>query len=186
MNAVDRVLKAYHEAGHAVAAHCLGREVIAMSIVPDMASAGRVTYTPAYDSVLELEIAPGIAKPLHEALDGLLEQDAVILLAGSVAAHCVAASLAANGIAPDAAGISGESADIENALAIAAWVGYDGEQAEDYVCRAGLRAAALLRTHWPAVQGLASALLRLREIDGRLAMEIIQSSPAARQRGQAA
>ena len=72
---MQRERKAYHEAGHAVAAYRLGVEVRSATILPDHYSAGYVTHGDLFcghtlgsdRAVLERAIKISLAGPLAEA-----------------------------------------------------------------------------------------------------------------------
>ena len=57
------------------------------------------------------------------------------------------------------ASIRGAAADVDRAWGIAMSSGCTDTEADDFVCKAGIRAAALVKGHWPAAEALATELL---------------------------
>lgn len=169
MRAVNTQLRstAYHEAGHAVAAHYLGVKVGNVTIVPDGNAVGSAQNAPtvsrqnlkAYEFRTSLNNFEGETSALRTA---------VISLAGVVAqrAH-----------APRSVRNYHWRADYEQINLLARKVCCEDEkEMEHWYRRALRRTEQLINWRWPAVEALAAALIEKRKLSGYEAVAAIQSA----------
>lgn len=152
---------AYHEAGHAVASHALGRDVDHVTIRTDKAAGfvGRVQgVPPAPDEVLGTENPHLVSRRVQDLI--------LILYAGG------AAEEAFSGMYDEA----GCSADIEEALDLAFTA--CGSDPEAFLLLENLaeQARALVGRTWPAIDALVAALLEHEELDGLEVSRIIDEA----------
>lgn len=136
----------YHEAGHAVVAHLLGRRVTSVSAMSDDdLAAGRAGFT-SYAPV-----------DLSRARRATIERSIVIALAGGIAERLM------DPAAP------GEDAD--DLARIAVWSrlvsGVDPTELRS-------RSEKLVREHWPAVEAVADALVWDDHLDGRALRAVLR------------
>lgn len=148
-----QIATAYHEAGHAVAAHLVGIRVLSAGIEPAEGFLGLVAHEGVGAELLA--VAQGSA-PLTLALRARLEAHVLMLLAGSIAEHRQRGRRDHIGSSQDHARaldwlerVSGTPAEAE---AYAAWLGH--------------RAEGLLTLGWAEVERLAAALLEQGSLAG--------------------
>lgn len=150
----NRELIAYHEAGHAVAAHALGVEVEGVSIVEDEGSLGRST-TPLPEN-FDLS---------GEGADAVLENHLITGVAGAASEELLTGELSE---------LTGK--DLEGVVELlmslsdtGASVKVDSEEALD-------KAKSILRDNWSSVQALAEALLEHEELDREGVLEVLEET----------
>jgi hypothetical protein len=148
MTATQRVVTAYHEAGHAVAALVLGRPVAWVSIRPDRKYLGVCAF------------AKGVFRPSED----WVEREAVIALAGPAAEAGFTGQMDWTGAAHD----------YDYAFGLARGRGGDDKRADRLVKRWLAKADHLLGRGdtWDAVERIAAELVRLEEISGRAARHL--------------
>ena len=170
-----RRIAAYHEAGHAVAAHVLGRKIVSVSVEPDAdeGSGGRLTLTQEWWPGDNYE--PGSLLALNA--EHPYEYWITILLAGGIAqrigtgtepafGHTVDDHTRAAEIALSAVDIAPEPSDI-SALQK----------------RARLRTEKLIEDHWGAVEALTTALLERQTLSGEEVRQVIADALTGSQKG---
>ena len=160
---------AYHEAGHAVAAHMQGYRLRAVSIV---ATQGRLGYcrlaSPGLETLLERAPRGRGLTPTHAVhLHALV----VISLSGSAALRLAGLS------------VGSESDDVTARRLIQRLLGVNlGEQesGDRLLARLTGEAETLLRTHWNAVERVAEALLWFRALSGQRVHDLVDSVAESR------
>lgn len=153
--------RAYHEAGHAVAAAALGRIVELVTIVPYGKRRGACRTRRA---------------PTSEAL----EDAVVVTYAGMYADYlcCIALSgrdltdVELDSVVDDAGG------DLDKARRVRGLATVVGAPEDD--TRIGRRTVQILDERWPAVEALAAALLKRRRLSGSAARRIIRGAGGVR------
>lgn len=142
-NADERILTAYHEAGHAVIAIVVGRSVNKVSIIPGGKRLG----------------ACKMDKGRKKASQDALEADLLILLAG-MAAECRKSGRYNMG---------GAAQDLVNAEKLALSRAGNSRQAEKILKRTLDKVHHLFdqSVNWAATESIAEALLKSEEISGR-------------------
>ena len=146
----DQILTAYHEAGHAVMAMVVGREVHRVSILPNQTRLGAC------------ELKKGRAKPSKDQL----EDEVLILLAG----------VAAEGRLSGHYNWAGGSSDLRQATRLIESRATNQRQADRLQRRMMDKAEYLLDAapHWASVQVIAAQLLELQTISGRAARHFFE------------
>ncbi len=142
-HANQRILTAFHEAGHAVIAIVVGRSVNKVSIVPGGNRLG----------------ACKMSKGRKKASQDALEADLLILLAG----------LAAEGRKSGRYNLQGAAQDLMNAEKLALSRAGNSRQAEKIIKRTLDKVHHLFdqSANWAATKSIAEALLKSEEISGR-------------------
>jgi hypothetical protein len=158
---------AYHEAGHAVVAHALGRRFGAVTAVAEVDALGRCQYAEEHNFDPDL---PGMYG--EPQVQRVLENQIVGYLAGPIA----------QGI------LTGEKSwrktsgrgDVARAVDLAMYVTGDIGEAEAYLARLWLETEDLLNLpeNWGAVRALAAELVGARHIGEEQAREIIAAGVA--------
>jgi hypothetical protein len=162
----ERRASAYHEAGHAVAAHVLGLPIVGVDIVLRPDESGEASGTCLIKPWAPLSGLEGQAKQL--ARDQLVKHQLVLLLAGPAAQRLYA---------PRSRIRSSGSRDYKEAGVLAGLAGYIG--ARDALLHWGaIEARELVRLHSHLVESVAEALLEHKELDGDRAREIIEDAEA--------
>jgi len=159
---------AYHEAGHAVAAWALGVPVRSITIVRDgNVSLGSVTYAPVLSKRV---LQPFKFKTSLQGIEGETAalRYAVISLAGVVSQRKYAPRSVRRGHARH---------DYQAVIFSAEQAGCSDEQELKHWYRRALRRAEqLIERKWPAVEAVASALIKKRELSGKEALAAIHSA----------
>lgn len=152
------ILTAYHEAGHAVMALIVGRDVHRVSILPNQTRLGAC------------ELKKGRSKPSRD----MLEDEVLILLAG----------VAAEGRLTENYNWSGGSQDLRQAQYLIESRAGNQRQSERLHRRMLDKAEYLLddSAHWGAVQVIANQLLELKTISGRAARHFYNMQLAKKDR----
>lgn len=142
---------AYHEAGHAVAAHILGLQVMEVSVELSVTGSDgqrwghcRCTPSPDGNEYATVHSAGEAAVFLHCGVREPIDEDALRVV----------------GIAHSQ-------------------FGDDPQRVGTFIDEVQLEAQGILERHWAAVQAIATALLRYRTLHGQRAKEIIDSALAA-------
>jgi hypothetical protein len=190
---------AYHEAGHAVVAELLGRTVLRVTIIPDKECEGQCVYegwidaphvvadaaleryhdicerhdggeatdtekTEAWEACERAEQAiGGVDRQRLEAERGMMEM--IMSLAGPFAQE------RATGAFPGDREGAGE--DNKCLVNFAFSLSGDQESTQALIDRACKRTEQLVEENWPAVEGVANALLQDRELDGDQVRDIL-------------
>jgi hypothetical protein len=159
---------AYHEAGHAVVAHVLGRRFGGVTAVAEASALGRCRYAEERNFDPDL---PGMYS--GPQVQRVLENQIVGYLAGPIA----------QGI------LTGEKSwretsgrgDVARAVDLAMYVTGDIGEAEAYLARLWLEAENLLKLpeNWGAVRALAAELVEARHVGEDQAREIIAAGATA-------
>lgn len=149
---------AYHEAGHAVAGHFLGRILRSVSIVSEPGSLGRCIYY-QYDAMLSVNSGPMTPEKRR-----LVDMHILCSLAGAAAEHILLGSFNTDCSLNDLIS-SIHLSTLIHGVKIEGW---------DYVDFMGDCIEAWLRERWAAVESLAKVLLIEREVEGCRAVAIIQ------------
>jgi hypothetical protein len=162
------VCSAYHEAGHAVTAHVLGRRFTGVAVVAEADPLGRCQYAEERNFDPDL---PGMYG--GPQIRSVVEHQIVGYLAGPIA----------QGI------LTGEKSwretsgrgDIPRAVDLAMYMTGDIKETEAYLERLWVRTESLLRLpeNWGAVRALAAELIEARHIGEERAREIIAAGVAA-------
>jgi hypothetical protein len=141
----DRILTSYHEAGHAVMALLMGRDIQKVSIIPSQNRLGACT------------IKKGRAKQVQDKL----EAEILILLAG----------MAAEGRKSGRYNIQGASQDLRNVEKLAMARSGNPRQASKLVHKLLDKTQHLLsnKSTWTAVKVIADELIEHESISGRAA-----------------
>ncbi|MEJ6579707.1 MAG: hypothetical protein QNL33_02620 [Akkermansiaceae bacterium] len=141
----DRILTSYHEAGHAVMALLMGRDIQKVSIIPSQNRLGACT------------IKKGRAKQVQDKL----EAEILILLAG----------MAAEGRKSGRYNIQGASQDLRNVEKLAMARSGNPRQASKLVRKLLDKTQHLLsnKSTWTAVKVIADELIEHESISGRAA-----------------
>ena len=149
----DEPTTAYHEAGHAVMAHVLGKDFKTVSILPDGVGAGRIDFkAPVSERSLEMESIVAVAGVAAEGLATgrlrviLQETPSYLIIADDV--HRLTSYLLQTGIVAE-------------------------DNIPAFLQRAVMDAVKTLRANWPAVEAVAKALLKEKTISGSRARSII-------------
>ena len=157
-----RMYVAFHEAGHAVVAHALGRRFTGVSMIPDDESYGRIRFR--------------LRKGFHPDVDSgwptrkVVEEEAIISWAGMCAeAKCRRVPL-------DRTFVS----DIDG-IGLAGYVCGTAEEEEAYIEWLRIRAKNILDQphYWAAVQMLAMKLLQFGKMTGKEAWALIEETKDA-------
>ena len=134
---------AYHEAGHAVAAHVLGIEVEDVSIVEDHSSLGR-----------SISPLPEDFDPYAEGAEEIMKSHLVAGVAGAASEELLSGELSS---------ITGDDLEGTTKLLMSlAGIGAQRQEDGQWVLE---RAKSILRDNWGSVQALAEALLQHEELD---------------------
>jgi ATP-dependent Zn protease len=173
-----RVDVAYHEAGHAVACYVLRRPMERVSIVPKGRTLGYCQPSLWRRSALGLRL-----EALAFARDGLDLAAALTRSSRAYEIHAQARTYASaiTALAGElaAARVTGRyndvcaSGDLAQARALLASISDDLDELREAWQDALTRAQAIVRDYWPAVEAVAAALLRRRELTGVEAGEIV-------------
>ena len=157
----DRRYAAYHEAGHAIVAHALGREIVEVSIVPRDRDRGRRV---SRDALSWRAWTPD--ERWHHAI--------AVLVAG-----VMAAGRASTAEIPESVVVGGAH-DLEQAVEIVRLKGEPaGSSRYERVMEIGCPIAhEVLEARWPVVEALAQELLQHPRIRGARVIEIIQAELA--------
>ena len=183
---------AYHEAGHAVAAHFLGIGIVKASIVPHDDTLGCITRRPTRTNWEERLTVAGYESSYGGFIDGCtrrwVEEQVMLALAG---AH--AQEHAVPGTDVDAAmGITMIPDDLAAKLTVdgpVCWMDGDAARANHLVAQVSgsddeasaylewlnrrTRNLLCLPAYWPAVEALAAALMEHKTLTGRQVRELI-------------
>ncbi len=157
----DRRLVAIHEAGHAVAAHVLGRAVLRVTIVPEPGSRGSVDDFPPR----------GSSKAFGGLSVRIADKQIMVHMAGVEAAHRVSS---------DHIGVEqGGGYDYDRAFELASLLTYSGDpdEARARIAFLRVRVRSLLEVpvHWAAVEHVAEQLLERPTMNSRQAKACIQA-----------
>lgn len=149
---------AYHEAGHAVAWHHLGRVIEYVTMDEDWfaESLGHTSY----------RLPDETADPAAHRSVRYLEDRIITAYAGGYAAEKATGVLDEGGCRNDYEQISEYNAQL----------GGSAEQASERLQRLSRDARALVEAAWPAVEALAAVLLEQDDVSGVRAAEIIQAA----------
>jgi hypothetical protein len=157
---------AYHEAGHAVAAWSLGVGLRDITIVPRADALGSVKHARIFSKRVHEHLELLTSLRSFEGETGAL-RTAVISLAGIVAQRRYAPRSVPNANwDSDYAGA--------NLMAERVCCG-DEKEMQHWYRRAFRRTERLIEWRWPAVEALASALLKKRKLSGKEAIAAIQN-----------
>ena len=158
---------AYHEAGHVVAAYCVGRGFRYVSIEPGENSLGRMMYQkfrdsfhPDYDENIKIRL------PLEKVI--------ITGLAGYVAEK----------IFTGRRGLTGAVDDFQRAFDYACFITGSVEETSAFVKWLLIRTENMLRLphNWAAVQAIAGELIKVKKIGYNKARKIIRKAES-RERG---
>jgi ATP-dependent Zn protease len=150
----SKELAAYHEAGHAVAAHALGVEVEGVSIMHYEGSTGH-TITPL----------PENFDSSDEEADAVLEKHLITGVAGAASEELLTEELSELS-GKDLEGVAKLLMGLEDA---GAPVQADSEEALD-------KAKSILRDNWDSVRALAEALLKHEELGREGVLAVLENT----------
>lgn len=160
---------AYHEAGHVVADIALRQQPRHVTIEPNQkeGSLGHVA-----GRRFPKEFQPDVA--ISSRGRDIIERRAIGFLAGVTAAR-------------EAGGAGrGGRGDFDKAVDLVSFLAGDPDICGSYVELLRMRAVKLIRSHWPAVEAVAQALLRERRLSGQaaraIALDADQRLPRPRRR----
>jgi len=153
---------AYHEAGHAVVAHALGRRFTGVTIVPDADAMGRCRYAEArnFDPDLpDMYSGPRIERVVEHQIMGYL--------AGPIAEGILTGEKSWRK--------TGGNGDVPRAVDLAVYMKGTIEETEAYLDRLWAQTEELVgrRENWAAIEALAAELREQREVGEGRAREII-------------
>ena len=134
---------AYHEAGHAVAAHVLGIEVKSVSIVEEEGTLGR-----------SISPLPRDFDPYAQGAEEVMRSHLVVGVAGAASEELLTGKL-----------LSIKGKDLEGATKLLMSLAAVGAQTQEDGEWARKKAKSTLRYNWESVRALAEALLEHRELD---------------------
>lgn len=170
---------AYHEAGHAVASHFLGRSFIKVSL--DRAADGTLGWVG--------HGPPGEWVEPDVEVDGRtrrkVEQEIMILIAGSVCEETFAGEMEGRIGGPVSPNLQDfvalHGGDVDQAMTLAGYASASAGEAAAYLEWLWHRTFNLIRRpgFWPAVEALAAELVRVRTLDYRRARRVIEQARSA-------
>jgi hypothetical protein len=153
---------AYHEAGHAVAGHALGRRIKRVTIIPSrIEKYAGCCFTQRGPSLkgIDWDVTPKIRRDAHD------------LIMFSMAGIC-----AQRLFNPRTLRSFHGSMDYRTVVDFATHLTRENEL-EPFLRWMEIRTENLIRDNWNAVEMLAAELVRHREVTGKEAHEIIRSAP---------
>jgi hypothetical protein len=167
--ATRRKAIAYHEAGHAVAAHRLGYEVMRVSIAPKSGSAGHVSWrNPIKNRSVISKLEYGSEADL-DRVRHRIDHAIIVSMAGALAQkrHNPRSDwrYGGSGVARDDRFLL-KGSDDQQALQLASQLHENEKVRAAYWRYLKARAEALVNHHWPEIEQLARALLHRETISG--------------------
>lgn len=153
---------AYHEAGHAVVAHALGRRFTGVTIIPGVDAMGRCRYAEArnFDPDLpDMYSGPRIERVVEHQIMGYL--------AGPIAEGILTGEKSWRK--------TGGNGDVPRAVDLAVYMKGTIEETEAYLDGLWVQTEELVgrRESWAAIEALAAELVEQREVGEGRAREII-------------